>query len=115
MTGIDSVVIVEQWVSDDLASDVLTGEDAEEVLDDIDELEENLVTWGRSLTDAVDILTTQTEKNIYKRRQGKFRSFFVRDRSTLYCIGVGPRATVYDRQLDRIEARAERLDEGGGA
>lgn len=111
MTGIESVKLREALVRKDIEDGGFTDEEVEEILGDIDKLEENLVTWGRSLTDTTDILTTQTDRNIYKRRQGQYRSFFVRDGATLYCIGVGGRDTVYDRDLDAIEERAERLVE----
>lgn len=82
----------------------------EQVLDDLEELEDHLVTWDRDLLRCVDIVTTRGEVTVYRRRVGDLRSFFVRQGSTLYCIGVGKRRTVYDRTLDTLDRRAAEMD-----
>lgn len=105
MTGIKSVELVDRWVFDDFRRSAFDDRDQRELLEDIDQMEKNIKTWGRELTDCVDMLSG-TSETIYRRRQGDLRSYFVRDGDTLYCIGVGKRKTTYDRDLDQIDRRA---------
>jgi mRNA-degrading endonuclease RelE of RelBE toxin-antitoxin system len=106
MAEIDSVELVERWVFADLSSSAFSEEEKREALDDLDELEEQLVTWGRPLTKAVSILTTSGDHTVYRRRQGDLRAYLIRDGSTLYCIGIGKRKTTYERDLSTIQERA---------
>jgi hypothetical protein len=109
MTGVDSVTLVNEWVKSDLAGAVFTDADRREFLDDVDELEDHLVTWDRDLADCVTMLSGLSV-TVYRRRQGDVRSYFVRVDDTLYCIGVGKRDTTYDRDLDQIVVRAEEIE-----
>jgi len=107
MGDIDSVELVEKWVSADLSSATFSQEEQERVLDDIDELEEHLTVWGRRLSRCVKILSDTGNETIYRRREGHLRSYFIRAGDTLYCIGIGKRKKTYDRDLARIVERAE--------
>ncbi|RLM32675.1 hypothetical protein DVK01_20605 [Haloarcula sp. Atlit-120R] len=111
MPDISSVELVEDYVFEDLSDSSFDKQDQREVLDDIDELEEHLVQWGRDITDCTTILNNTTQ-TIYRRRQGNFRIFFVRDGDILYCIGVGLRKRTYQRDIGKFQRRASaQLDE----
>jgi len=107
---IDAVELVEEWVFRDLESGGFTDDDQREILDDLDDLEEQLVTWGRPLGKCLKILTDVGDQTVYRRRQGDFRSYLIRHGDTLYCIGVGERDTTYERDLEQIGARADAFD-----
>ncbi|MDY6775352.1 MAG: hypothetical protein SV253_04645 [Halobacteria archaeon] len=106
---ITSVELVEKWVYKDLQSG-FTAREQEEILDDLDDLEDQLTVWSRSLPNAVDILNDVAGKTVYRRRQGGFRSYLIRQGDTLYCIGIGKRDTTYERDLKQIEKRADSYD-----
>lgn len=110
MAEIDAVELVEKWVREDLSASTFSDDERREFLDDVDDLEEQLTTWGRPLTKCVNMLTTSGGETVYRRRQGDLRGYFVRRGSTLYCIGVGKRKTTYDRDLDTIQKRAREHD-----
>lgn len=111
MGSIESVEIVERWVFNDLVSSTFDGSERQRVLNDLEELEDQLVTWDRDLLRCVEIVTTSGDVTVYRRRVGDLRSFFVRRGSTLYCIGVGKRRTVYSRSLDKLDRRAAEMGE----
>jgi hypothetical protein len=93
MGDIDSVELVEKWVSADLSSATFSQEEQDRVLDDIDELEEHLTVWGRRLTRCVQILSDTGNETIYRRREGDLRSYFIRAgiRCTVLESGSGRR------------------------
>jgi mRNA-degrading endonuclease RelE of RelBE toxin-antitoxin system len=101
-----SVEFVDRWVYKDLSEGRFTDADQREILNDLDELEDQLVTWERPLRKCVKMLTTAGDHTIYRRRQGDARSYLIRDGNTLYCIGIGKRDTTYERDLDQIAERA---------
>lgn len=106
MGEITSVELVDRWVFEDLSADTLTDSDRGEILDDIEELREQLTVWDRQLSKAVDILQGTGGETIYRRRQGEFRTFYLREGDTLYCIGVARRPKAYDRGLATLIERA---------
>lgn len=106
MGNIDSVELVEKWVSADLSSSTFSKEEQERALDDIDQLEEHLTVWDRRLTECVKILSNTGNETVYRRREGDLRSYFIRDGDTLYCIGIGKRKKTFDRDLTRVVERA---------
>lgn len=106
MGGITSVELVDRWVFEDLSADTFTDQDRREILDDIEDLREHLTVWDRQLTKTVDILDQTGSQTIYKLRQGDFRTFYLREGATLYCIGVARRPRAYDRGLDSLIERA---------
>jgi mRNA-degrading endonuclease RelE of RelBE toxin-antitoxin system len=114
MGGIDAVELVEEYVFSDLSSSTFSDDQREQFLDDVDKLEEDLTVWDRQLTQCVTILTTPSSETVYRRRVGDLRGYYIREGSTLYCIGVGKRKTTYDRDLDTIRRRAgeHRSDSG---
>lgn len=106
MGEITSVELVDRWVFEDLSADTFTDQDRREILADIEELREQLTVWDRQLTQAVDILEATGGETIYKRRQGEFRTFYIRESDGLYCIGVARRPKAYDRGLATLIERA---------
>ena len=108
MTGIETVTLVSEWVEADFDGGGFEPHECEEVLADVDRLREQLLTWDRDPRDCTERLTGRSE-TVYRRRQGGFRIYFARQGSVLYCVGVGRRRTTYDRDLDRIDRRIERL------
>jgi hypothetical protein len=109
MGDVQTVTLYEDLLFDDLSRSTFTDEDAERILDDIDKLEEDIVTWGRPLDKCFDILSDTGNVTVYRRRKGDLRSFFVRVDNTLLCIGAGKRDTVYERDGDTIQRRAEHV------
>lgn len=107
MGEISSVELVDRWVFDDLSSNTFTDEDRTEILDDIDDLERQLTVWDRPLRKAVDILEGTGAETIYYRRQGPFRTFYLREGDTLKCIGVARRPSAYDRGIGSLIERAK--------
>lgn len=110
-SGITSVELVKRWVFADLSSGTFTDQDKRDVLEDVDDLEEDLVQWGRPLMKCVGHLEVNSPKTVYKRRDGDLRCYYIRRGDTLYCIGVGKRKKTYDRDLQRMVTRAEDFDE----
>ncbi|ATW88295.1 hypothetical protein halTADL_1532 [Halohasta litchfieldiae] len=106
MGEIENVELVEKWVFRDLSSSAFSTDEKRRVLDDLDEMEEKLVTWDRSLHKCVDQLRGFESVTVYRRRAGDLRSYLIRDGATLYCIGVGKRKKTYDRDLSTIQERA---------
>jgi mRNA-degrading endonuclease RelE of RelBE toxin-antitoxin system len=106
MESITNVELVEDYVFDDLSASSFSDAEREQFLDDVDELREQLVTWDRDLTQAVNILQETGEETIYRRRAGDLRGYFIREGDTLYCIGVGKRRSTYDRDLGTVIDRA---------
>lgn len=113
MGGVQEVTLYEDFLFDDLSDSTFTDEDADRILDDIDKLEEDIVTWGRPLDRCFDILTDTGDVTVYRRRNGDLRSFFVRVGDSLLCIGVGKRDTVYERDGDTIRRRAKHVVRSG--
>jgi hypothetical protein len=107
---IEAVELVEEHVFADLSASTFDDLEREPFLDDVDELAEQLTTWGRPLTKCVSILTTPDAETVYRRRAGNLRGYYIREGDTLYCIGVGKRKTTYDRDLDTVRERARNLD-----
>lgn len=107
MAEIESVELVEKWVYRDLSASSFTDAEAERVLDDLDGMEEDLVTWDRPLHKCVSNISGMGAVTVYRRREGDLRSYLVRDGDTLYCIGVGKRKKTYDRDFETIEERAK--------
>jgi len=106
--GVDRVTLIEKWVFEDLSSSAFTRDHQRKILADIDDLEADLTTWNRPLTKCFSILSNTGSETIYRRRVGDLRSYFVRRKETMYCIGVGKRKNTYERDLDRIIERARR-------
>ena len=107
MGDIESVELVERWVFADLSSPKFSKDDQRRVLDGINELEDQLTVWNRSLPKCVSVLTGTGNQTIYRSRHGDLRCYYVRNGVTLYCIGIGKRKNTYDRDLDQIILRAE--------
>lgn len=106
MAGVDSVELVEKWVQKDLSRSIFTDEEKRRVLDDIDKIEEDLTLWDRDLLKCVSIVKEIDSVTVYRSKPGDLRSYFIREGTTLYCIGVGKRRTTYDRDLGTMEERA---------
>lgn len=98
---------------DDLSTSSFDDETRRRVLDDVETLEEHLVTWDRPLIKCVRVIQRGGPHTVYRRRIGDVRAYYVRQESALYCIGVGKRKNTYDRDLDTIEERVRALHEGG--
>lgn len=73
---------------------------------DVERLEAHLTVWERPPSKCVDVLSNTGEKTIYRRRVADLRVYSLREDETLYCLGVGKETRTYDRDLDRILARA---------
>lgn len=109
MGAIENVELVERWVFDDLSASAFSDEERARALAGIDDLEEDLVTWERPLRRVLRQIEHPGTTTVYRRREGDLRLYFVRQESTLYCIGVGKRKTTYDRDLDTVVDRADDL------
>lgn len=108
MGDISSVELVDRWVFEDLSANTFTDHDRREILNDIEELRDQLTLWDRQLTKAVDILEGTGSETIYYRRQGDFRTFFIRQGDTLYGIGVARRPSAYNRGIGTLLNRAKK-------
>jgi hypothetical protein len=109
MGDVQTVTLYEDFLFDDFSQSTFTDKDADRILKDIDKLEKDIVTWGRPLNKCFDILSDTGAVTVYRRRNGDLRSFFVRVDDALLCIGVGKRDTVYERDGDTIQRRAEHV------
>lgn len=107
--GIGDVELVTRWVKDDLSNSTFTDQNRKRILDDVDDLEKDLVTWNRPIQKCLKKLQTSGSETVYGRRIGNFRAFYIRRGSTMYCIGVGKRKNTYQQDLDRMEDRADRF------
>lgn len=107
--GINDVTLVTEWVRADLSSSVFSDRERERILDDIDDLEEDLVVWGRPVHKCLKQLRDTGSETIYRRRIGDLRAYYIRQGDTLYCIGAGKRKSTYKQDLDRMIDRAEDL------
>lgn len=108
MYNVGSIELVEGWVFEDLQA--FDPEDQERILERIDELEENVCTWGRDYRKVLDEVSgvSSDVKPVYRLVIGKskFRVYFIRDGESLYCIGCGKRDTTYKRDIGTIQRRA---------
>jgi hypothetical protein len=73
--------------------------------------EAKVETWNADFRNYVTPLGTASDETIYRQRTGKseYRAYYARKDNVLWCIGVGERDTTYERDLDTIISRAERL------
>ncbi len=106
-------VEIHDCVSDDLAQ--FDPPEQERILGDhdrgIQKVERKVEEWGADFRNYVTPLTVATDETVYRQQIGKsdYRAYYVRREDTLWCIGVGKRDTTYERDLDSIVNRAERL------
>jgi hypothetical protein len=107
MGEIESVVVTEEWVYRDLSSSNFSKEEAQIAVDATKEVRDHLTNWDRAVHNTLDQITHASDKTVYKQRKGPLRIFYIREGSTMYCIGVGKRGVVYDRDLSQIVERAE--------
>lgn len=105
--GIDDVVLVKRWVFEDLSSSAFSNEEKEQVLEGVDDIREDLVTWNRPITKCLKILENTGSETIYRSRDGDLRSYYTRRDGTMYCIGAGKRRNTYKRDLSKIIERSK--------
>ncbi|WP_135853416.1 hypothetical protein [Halorussus salinus] len=105
--GIGDVVLVKKWVFEDLSSSSFGKEEKEAILDGVDDIREDLVTWNRPITKCLKILENTGSETIYRSRDGDLRSYYVRRGGTMYCIGAGKRRNTYERDLPRMVERSK--------
>lgn len=77
----------------------------------IQKIETKVGNWGADFHSYVSQLTVTSDETVYRQQIGKtdYRAYYVRRGDTLWCIGVGERDTTYQRDLEAIIKRAEKL------
>jgi mRNA-degrading endonuclease RelE of RelBE toxin-antitoxin system len=106
MAQIEQVETVEEWVFRDLSSSNFNDEEQRTALAGVDDVEEDLVTWGRPIRKVMKQVEHQGNKTVYRYRKGDLRLYFIRKGDTMYCIGIGKRKKTYDRDLEQMSKRA---------